>query len=93
MVDKAPDPAGAGLTVFRGSRLLESISEADRGTLRAHTSRVVLRRGDVLFQPSEDVTTVHFPCGGTTISMVVVQPEPRWPKPGSLVAKEPSGRS
>lgn len=60
--------------VIRGSRLLGSLSEADQALLRPRLSRVVLRRGETLFEPGEDLTAVHFPCGGTAISLVVVLP-------------------
>ena len=60
--------------ILRGSRLLEGLSEADRNILRPLLSRVVLRQGEALFQPGEEVTSVHFPCGGTTIALVVLLP-------------------
>ena len=63
-----------GPDIVRGSRLLESLSESDQAALLPHMSRVALRRGEALFQPGEEVTAVHFPCGGTTIALVAVLP-------------------
>lgn len=73
----ASDPTGR-------NRLLASLTAEDRALLRPHLSVVRLERGDVLFQPGEEVGAMHFPCDGTMVSLVVVMPDGRSAETGLI---------
>src|SRR5690349_21607684 len=63
--------AGATLSValqFAGNRLLASLNPTDRAILEPAMSSVLLNRGDVLFEPGEDVSHTYFPGPGVVAS-------------------------
>jgi CRP-like cAMP-binding protein len=51
--------------------LLRTLKPADYRLLSPHIEMVALTRGQVLFEPGEEVRTVHFPLDGTVISFVI----------------------
>ena len=70
----------ASLTIalqFAGNRLLASLSPADRALLEPNMSSVMLARGDVLFEPGEDVNHTYFPGPGVVASLVVTMADGR----------------
>lgn len=62
---------------FAGNRLLASLKPAERAILEPSMSSVVLNRGDVLFEPGEDVTQTYFPGPGVVVSLVVTMADGR----------------
>lgn len=67
-----PSPAAGSRFDPAGNRLLAALRSADRGHLEPHLKVVALRRGQVLFEPGDDVTLTHFPCRVTMASLQVV---------------------
>src|SRR5690349_4450333 len=70
----------ASLTValqFAGNRLLASLTPTDRALLEPSMSSVLLARGDVLFEPGEDVNHTYFPEPGVVASLVVTMADGR----------------
>jgi CRP-like cAMP-binding protein len=51
------------------NRLLAALARSDRDLIAEHLSPIALRRGDVLFEPGEDVDTTYFPCRRAMISL------------------------
>jgi len=51
------------------NRLLAALTRSDRDLIAEHLSPIVLRRGEVLFEPGEEVDTTYFPCRHTMISL------------------------
>jgi CRP-like cAMP-binding protein len=62
---------------FGGNRLLASLKPAERSMLEPGMSSVLLQRGDVLFEPGEDVTHTYFPGPGLVTSLVVTMADGR----------------
>lgn len=62
---QAPSPRVA-------NRLLAAIPERDMELVERHLEVVALRRGQVLFEPGDDVAVTHFPCHKTMVSLVIV---------------------
>ncbi len=64
-----------GMTLLRGqvvtNRLIASLRPADLTLLEPHLEPVVLSRGEVLFEPGDDVVATYFPAAGTMASMVL----------------------
>jgi DNA-binding MarR family transcriptional regulator len=58
-----------------GNRLLAHLSAEDRAALAPHLALVQLEREQILFEPGDDVTACHFPCGGAMVSLVVTLPD------------------
>lgn len=57
-----------------GNRLLAALAAADFDRLRPYLRRVVLARGQVLFEPGDDVHTTYFPGRGTMVSLLIATP-------------------
>jgi CRP-like cAMP-binding protein len=53
------------------NRLLEALCASDRKLIEPHLQAVTLERGEVLFEPGEDVITVYFPGAGTIASLLL----------------------
>lgn len=53
------------------NRLLRALSAAARDRLLPHLVAIDAPRGLILFDPGDIVATVHFPCDGTIVSLVV----------------------
>jgi CRP-like cAMP-binding protein len=51
--------------------LLASLKPHDRSLLEPFVEAVDLRRGEVLFEPGEDIVSTHFPGPGSMISLVL----------------------
>ena len=71
---------GATLSValqFAGNRLLASLAPVERALLEPYMSAVQLARGEVLFEPGEDVTHAYFPGSGVIASLVVTMADGR----------------
>ena len=62
---------------FAGNRLLASLKPVDRSIIEPMMSAVLLNRGDVLFEPGEDVTHTYFPGPGVVASLVVTMADGR----------------
>jgi len=52
------------------NRLLQLLPEAERSALEGHLKLVRLRQGEVLAQPGDNITNVHFPHSGIISFMV-----------------------
>ena len=64
--------SGSALSIhFASNRLLSTFTPADRGLIEDAASAVELHRGDVLFEPGEEVPATHFPSAGTVVALVV----------------------
>ena len=59
------------------NRLLAALSDRDFALVKPYLVPRVLDRGQVLFEPGEDVTTTYFPCLGTMGSLLVVSADGR----------------
>jgi CRP-like cAMP-binding protein len=53
------------------NRLLDALSPGDRKLLEPHLQVITLEKGDVLFEPGEEVDTIHFPGAGTIASLLL----------------------
>jgi CRP-like cAMP-binding protein len=62
---------------FAGNRLLASLKPVERSILESTMSAVLLNRGDVLFEPGEDVSHSYFPGPGVVASLVVTMADGR----------------
>jgi len=51
--------------------LLRSLPPTEQTKLRRHAEVVALARGEVLFEPGDDVTGVYFPLDGTIVALLV----------------------
>lgn len=71
-MSNAPSPVAPDGDPIGRNRLLARLAEEDRRILRPHLALCRLGRGDVLFEPGQEVESMHFPCDGTMISLVVV---------------------
>ena len=75
---KRPDAENVSVaTLWPGNALLASIKPQDRSLLEPYIEPSVLRRGDVLFEPGEDVVTTYFPIAGAMISLVLAMHDDR----------------
>lgn len=54
------------------NRLLAAVRAADFDLLSGHLDVVKLSRGQVLFEPGDDVTTTYFPAHKTMVSLVII---------------------
>jgi CRP-like cAMP-binding protein len=62
---------------FAGNRLLASLKPPERAILEPSMTAVVLNRGEVLFEPGEDVTHSYFPGPGVVASLVITMADGR----------------
>ena len=53
------------------NNLLRRLSEADYALLAQHLAQAEATAGDLLYNPGDDVETVHFPCGPSLVSYLV----------------------
>jgi CRP-like cAMP-binding protein len=64
-----------GMTLLRGqvvtNRLIASLKPGDLSILEPHLEPVVLSRGEILFEPGDDVSATYFPAAGTMASLVL----------------------
>jgi len=60
-----------------GNRLLAALSLRDRAVVKADLIPRLVIRGEVLFEPGEDVETTYFPCRGTMASFLVISSDGR----------------
>jgi CRP-like cAMP-binding protein len=80
MAIKRKRPGTGELSVadcWSGNLLLASLRPADRALLEPFIEAVALRRGEVLYEPGEDVVVTHFPCTGAMISLVLLTQDDR----------------
>jgi CRP-like cAMP-binding protein len=59
-------------TSRKANRLLGALSARDYAVLEPHLELVDLARGQVLFEPGDDVTTTYFPCRRSMVSLLIV---------------------
>jgi CRP-like cAMP-binding protein len=59
------------------SRLLSALQPADREHIRPYLVPRLLERGEILFDPGQDVVTTYFPCRGTMASLLVISSDGR----------------
>ena len=59
------------------SRLLNALQPDDRDHIQPYLIPKELYRGQVLFEPGEDITTTFFPCRGTMASLLVISSDGR----------------
>jgi CRP-like cAMP-binding protein len=57
--------------LWAGNALLASMKPQDRALLEPHLEAIEIGRGDVLFEPGEDVVMTYFPMAGSMISLVL----------------------
>lgn len=57
---------------FRSNRLLAALGGRAIAVLEPHLQPVSLQRGQVLFEPGDDVVTTYFPCRHTVASLMIV---------------------
>ena len=72
--DSAPGPSDDHLCA---SRLLSALNLQDREHIRAHLVPCLLQRGQILFEPGDDVEITYFPCQGTLASLLVISSDGR----------------
>jgi CRP-like cAMP-binding protein len=80
MVTKRNRPGTGEISVadcWQGNLLLASLKPQDRALLEPHIEAIELHRGDVLFEPGEDVVSTHFPSSGAMISLVLLTQDDR----------------
>ena len=53
------------------NNLLSRLSASDFGLIAPHLAREVAQANDLLYNPGDDVETVHFPCGPSLVSYIV----------------------
>lgn len=70
----APPPERTSLTPQPrvANRLLAAVSRADLDLLERHLDVVMLTRGQVLFEPGDDVTVTYFPAHKTMVSLLII---------------------
>ncbi len=56
----------------QANRLLAALSAREYAVLEPHLEPVELTRGQVLFEPGDDVTTTYFPCRKAMVSLLIV---------------------
>lgn len=61
----------SGSPASPSNNLLAALRLADRALLAPKLEETALSRGDILFSPGDDVTSVHFPCDGAIVSLLV----------------------
>ena len=59
------------------NRLLAALRSRDRTLIKSHLVPRLVPRGEVLFEPGEDVDITYFPCRGTMGSLLVVSSDGR----------------
>src|SRR6202049_2729839 len=62
---------------YCANRLLVALGRTDRALIEPHLVLKLVGRGQVLFEPGEDIETTHFPCRGTMGSLLVVSADGR----------------
>lgn len=62
----------AKVVTRRANRLLGALAARDFEVLAPHLEKVDVARGDVLFEPGDDVNTTYFPCFRTMASLLIV---------------------
>lgn len=72
-VDATQMPAAAKPTQMRSmNRLLAAIRPQDFKLIEPHLYLVAFAKGQVLFEPGDDVMITHFPCSTTMVSLLIV---------------------
>lgn len=64
--------AKSRLVTRTANRLLAALSAQDFEVLEPHLEPVALARGQVLFEPGDEVDTTYFPCHRTMASLLIV---------------------
>jgi CRP-like cAMP-binding protein len=59
------------------NRLLAALLPRDKALVQPYLVPRLVRRGEVLFEPGDDVNTTYFPCRGTMGSLLIVSQEGR----------------
>ena len=67
----ARDPAPRAVS-RQANRLLAALSARDYAVLEPHLEPVALVRGQVLFEPGDDVNATYFPCRKAMVSLLIV---------------------
>jgi CRP-like cAMP-binding protein len=62
---------------YCANRLLLALGRKDRALIEPHLALRLVGRGQVLFEPGEDIETTYFPCRGTMGSLLVVSADGR----------------
>jgi CRP-like cAMP-binding protein len=63
--------------LWAGNALLAAMKPQDRALIEPDLEALETRRGDVLFEPGEDVVTTYFPLAGSMISLVLAMKDDR----------------
>jgi CRP-like cAMP-binding protein len=59
------------------SRLLSALNANDRQQIRPYLLMRMLHRGQILFEPGQDIDVTYFPCIGTMASLLVISTDGR----------------
>jgi len=70
------EPLSVG-NLWPGNALLASMKPQDRALIEPYLEPVELSRGDVLFEPGEDVGITYFPMAGSMISLMLAMQDDR----------------
>ncbi len=62
---------------YCANRLLVALGRKDRALIEPHLLLRLVGRGQVLFEPGDDIETTYFPCRGTMGSLLVVSADGR----------------
>src|SRR5882672_1841985 len=62
---------------YCANRLLVALGRKDRALIEPHLLLRLVGRGQVLFEPGDDIETTYFPCRGTMGSLLVVSTDGR----------------
>ncbi|HEY3917699.1 MAG TPA: Crp/Fnr family transcriptional regulator [Stellaceae bacterium] len=63
--------------VWAGNLLLNSLRPQDRALLEPYCEVTAIQRGQVLYEPNENIVTTFFPIAGSMISLVLVMEDDR----------------
>ena len=71
MASAGEDEGGKDPMGSRANNILDLLQQSSKRQLAPYLDEIDLRRGDSLFEPSDDVTHAHFPLAGAVISLVL----------------------
>lgn len=70
--DPPPERKALALQPRAANRLLAAVSVSDFALVERHLDLVTLDRGQVLFEPGDDVTMTYFPAHKTMVSLLII---------------------
>jgi DNA-binding transcriptional regulator YhcF (GntR family) len=67
----------AGVNARPFNNLLRRLNRTDFALIEPHLAKTETKAGDLFYSPGDDVETVHFPCGPSLVSYVVLHEDGR----------------